>query len=290
MIPSIFLFVLLFGGANAALIKYAGAKISPIDLVFFRSVIAAVAIAPFIGKIELTKFKNDPKSLTLAGLLFAANWILFAYGIQKTSVIMGQLIYVPTSLIVAGLGYFILKEKLSQKEIIGLILSLVGITYLILGSFKTKDILSFGTPFGNFLVVVALFSWAFYLVLTRKISNNYKPLTIIFVDFIISGLISAIFFILNFRNLSLTTFNINLIMAILAIAFLSSIAFFFLNQWIVKHSSAFVSSMLLYPVTLSAIIYGIIFFKEKLDVSLLIGGFIMLIGVFLSTLDTIRKK
>ena len=79
-------------------------------------------------------------------------------------------------------------------------------------------------------------------------------------------------------------------MAILAIAFLSSIAFFFLNQWIVKHSSAFVSSMLLYPVTLSAIIYGIIFFKEKLDVSLLIGGFIMLIGVFLSTLDTIRKK
>jgi len=290
MIPSIFLFVLLFGGANAALIKYAGAKISPIDLVFFRSVIAAVAIAPFIGKIELTKFKNDPKSLTLAGLLFAANWILFAYGIQKTSVIMGQLIYVPTSLIVAGLGYFILKEKLSQKEIIGLILSLVGITYLILGSFKTKDILSFGTPFGNFLVVIALFSWAFYLVLTRKISNNYKPLTIIFVDFIISGLISAIFFILNFRNLSLTTFNINLIMAILAIAFLSSIAFFFLNQWIVKHSSAFVSSMLLYPVTLSAIIYGIIFFKEKLDVSLLIGGFIMLIGVFLSTLDTIRKK
>ena len=290
MIPSIFLFVLLFGGANAALIKYAGAKISPIDLVFFRSVIAAVAIAPFIGKIELTNFKNDPKSLTLAGLLFAANWILFAYGIQKTSVIMGQLIYVPTSLIVAGLGYFILKEKLSQKEIIGFILSLVGITYLILGSFKTKDILSFGTPFGNFLVVIALFSWAFYLVLTRKISNNYKPLTIIFVDFIISGLISAIFFILNFRNLSLTTFNINLIMAILAIAFLSSIAFFFLNQWIVKHSSAFVSSMLLYPVTLSAIIYGIIFFKEKLDVSLLIGGFIMLIGVFLSTLDTIRKK
>ncbi len=290
MIPSIFLFVLLFGGANAALVKYAGAKISPIDLVFFRSVIAAVAIVPFIGKIELTKFKNDPKSLTLAGLLFAANWILFAYGIQKTSVIMGQLIYVPTSLIVAGLGYFILKEKLSRKEIVGLILSLVGITYLILGSFKTKDILSFGTPFGNFLIVVALFYWAFYLVLTRKISNNYKPLTIIFVDFIISGLISAIFFILNFRNLSLTTFNINLITAILAITFLSSIAFFFLNQWIVKYSSAFVSSMLVYPVTLSAIIYGVIFFKEKLDVSLLIGGFVMLTGVFLSTLDTIRKK
>jgi len=290
MIPSIFLFVLLFGGANAALIKYAGAKISPIDLVFFRSVIAAVAIAPFIGKIELTNFKNDPKSLTLAGLLFAANWILFAYGIQKTSVIMGQLIYVPTSLIVAGLGYFILKEKLSQKEIIGFILSLVGITYLILGSFKTKDILSFGTPFGNFLVVIALFSWAFYLVLTRKISNNYKPLTIIFVDFIISGLISTIFFILNLRNFSLVTFNTNLIMAIFAIAFVSSIAFFFLNQWIVKHSSAFVSSMLLYPVTLSAIIYGIIFFKEKLYVNLLIGGLIMLIGVFLSTFDTIRKK
>src|SRR3989338_11327868 len=230
MIPLIFLLVFLFSGANIALIKYAGARISPIDLVFFRSVIAVVAIVPFVNKKEITRFKNNPKILTLAGVLFAANWILFAYGIQKTSVIMGQLIYVPTSLIVAGLGYFVLKEKLSQKEIIGLILSLVGITYLILGSFKTKDILSFVTPFGNFLVVIAIFSWAFYLVLKRKISNNYKPLTIIFVDFIISGLISAIFFILNFRNLSLTTFNINLLMAILPIAFFSSFPFFFLNH------------------------------------------------------------
>src|SRR3989344_8351362 len=290
MIPSIFLFVLLFGGANAALIKYAGAKISPIDLVFFRSVIAAVAIAPFIGKIELTKFKNDPKSLTLAGLLFAANWILFAYGIQKTSVIMGQLIYVPTSLIVAGLGYLILREKLSKKEIIGLVLSLFGISYLIIGSLKTKDVLSFGTPFGNTLVIIGLFSWAFYLILTRKISKSYKPLTIIFIDFIFSGFISLIFFILNFRNLHLGVFNVNLIMAILAIAFLSSIVFFFLNQWLVKHSSAFISSMLLYPTTLSAIIYGIVFFKEKLEISIVIGGLVMLIGVFLSTQDTVSKK
>ena len=290
MIPLIFLLVLLFSGANIALIKYAGARISPIDLVFFRSAIAAVAIAPFINKKELTKFKNDPKILSLAGLLFAVNWILFAYGIQKTSVIMGQLIYVPTALIVALLGYFFLKEKLNTKEAIGLVLSLVGISYLILGSFKTEDVLSFGTPLGNFLVVIAMFSWAFYLILTRAISKNFKPLTIIFIDFAISGLISSIFFISNIRNFYLVTFDVNLIMAILAIACLSSIGFFFLNQWLVKHSSAFISSMLVYPTTLSAIIYGTIFFKEKLEVSLLIGGFIMLIGVFLSTLDTIRKK
>ena len=290
MIPLIFLFVLLFGGANAALIKYAGAKIAPIDLVFLRSIIAALAIAPFVAKNEIIKFRRDPKILSLAALLFAANWILFAYGIQKTSVIMGQLIYVPTSLIVAGLGYLILREKLSKKEIIGLVLSLFGISYLIIGSLKTKDVLSFGTPFGNTLVIIGLFSWAFYLILTRKISKSYKPLTIIFIDFIFSGFISLIFFILNFRNLHLGVFNVNLIMAILAIAFLSSIVFFFLNQWLVKHSSAFISSMLLYPTTLSAIIYGIVFFKEKLEISIVIGGLVMLIGVFLSTQDTVSKK
>ena len=203
---------------------------------------------------------------------------------------MGQLIYVPTAIMVALLGYFFLKEKLSAKEIIGLILSLAGILYLILGSFKTKDVLSFGTPLGNFLVIIALFSWAFYLILTRAISKNFKPLTIIFIDFAISGLISSIFFISNIRNFYLVTFDVNLIMAILAIACLSSIGFFFLNQWVVKHTSAFISSMLLYPATLSAIIYGVIFFSERLETSLIIGGAVMIIGVFLSTLDTIKKK
>ena len=290
MIPLIFLLVLLFSGANIALIKYAGARISPIDLVFFRSVIAVVAIVPFVNKKEITRFKNNPKILTLAGLLFAANWILFAYGIQKTSVIMGQLIYVPTALIVAILGYFFLKEKLSAKEIIGLILSLAGISYLIFDSFKTNDILSLGTPLGNFLVVVALFSWASYLVLTRAISKNFVPLTIIFIDFVVSGLISGIFFISNIGSYSLATFDVKLITAILAVVFVSSIGFFFLNQWLVKHSSAFISSMLLYPTTLSVIIYGVIFFKEKLEASLIIGGVLMVTGVFLSTLDTIKRK
>lgn len=290
MIPIIFLLVLLFGGANAALIKYAGAKISPIDLVFFRSAIAAVAIAPFVNKKELIKFKNDPKILSLAGVLFAGNWILFAYGIQKTSVIMGQLIYVPTALIVALLGYFFLKEKLNTKEAIGLILSLVGILYLILGSLKTNDVLSFGTPLGNFLVVIALFSWASYLVLTRKISNSFKPLSIIFIDFVVSGLISGIFFISKIGNYSLATFDVNLITAILAIVFVSSIGFFFLNQWVVKHSSAFISSMLLYPTTLSAIVYGVILFREKLETNLIIGGAVMITGVFLSTFNMIKRK
>lgn len=290
MIALVFLLFLLFGGASAALIKYAGAKISPIDLVFFRSVIAAVAIVPFVNKKELIRFRNEPKILSLAAILFAANWIFFAYGIQKTSVIMGQLIYVPTVVIVAFVGYFFLKEKLNNKELIGLVLSLVGILYLIFGSFKTNDILSFGTPLGNFLVVIALISWAFYLVITRKISNNFKPLSIIFIDFVVSGLISGIFFILNIKNYSRDIFDANLITAILAMVFVSSIGFFFLNQWVVKHSSAFVSSMLLYPTTLSAVIYGVIFFKEKLEISLIIGGAVMISGVYLSTVDTFRRK
>ena len=291
MIPTIFLIVLLIGGASSALVKYAGSQIDPILLVAFRSVLAAVIVLPFLKRAELQALLKKPLIPTIAGILFAANWITFAFGIQRTSIVVGQLVYVPTSLIVAFFGFLLLKEKLTKKQIIGLVFSITGIIFLIFQSYREQNILSFGTPIGNILIVLGLLTWSSYLLLTRKISKEYKPLTIIFTDFVVSGFVSFLLvpFLVS-QPINIAIFSTQLVLSIVAIALVSSVLFFFLNQWLVKHASAFTASLILYPSTLSAAVYGVVFFKEQLEPALLIGGLMILVGVFLSAFNPGKRK
>lgn len=291
MIFTIFLIVFFIAGANSALVKYAGSQIDPIFLVALRSVLAAIIVVPLVGRAKIQALLKKPLVPLIAGVLFAANWITFAFGIQRTSVIMGQLIYVPTSLIVAFFGFLLLKDKLTKKQILGLLFSIVGVIFLVFKSYQEQNVRSFGTPIGNLLVVLGLLSWSSYLLLTRKVSKEYEPLTIIFTDFVVAGFVSFLLApLLASQPLTIAVFNSKLVLSIIAVALVSSVLFFFLNQWLVKNASAFIASLILYPATLSAAVYGVIFFKEKLEPALLVGGFMVLIGVFLSVFNLGNKS
>lgn len=292
MILAIFLFALIFGGAGSALIKFGGSQINPISLVFFRAVVSLIVVLPFVNKQEVIAAIKNSKTLIVSGLLFALNWIFFAYGIQRTNVFVGQLIYVPTSVLVAGLGYLLLKEKLKKIQITGLFLTLVGMTVLFLESAKSQHALSFGTPLGNLLVTGGLVSWAFYIVVTRKVSDKFSPLSIIFIDFFLTSALSGILLIPASRQVGflLIKFEPTLILSIIVAAVISSVAFFLLSQWLIKNTSAFISSTFIYPTTLSALVYGIVFFGERLSPGIIFASVLILVGVLLGTNISLNKK
>ena len=80
------------------------------------------------------------------------------------------------SIIVVVLSYFILREIITFKKIIGILLAMIGALILIL---QTGDMsINVGTRFGNLLVLINASSYALYLVLVRyineKISSNYN--------------------------------------------------------------------------------------------------------------------
>lgn len=280
----IFLLASLVGGSGAPLIKFTVGVFSPITLVVLRALLAALFITPIVFQKRLFILKEKRMQLILANILFAANWLFFAFGIDHTTVIMGQIIYLPTAAIVAIIGYLFLKEKLTKEQIIGLILAIGGMSFLIYGSYSTGEVLSFGTPTGNFLVMLGLFSWSIYTVVSRSISNLYSPLTITFFNFVMALVLSFILLPLELANRSfpihLTTTGI---LGLLSVALFNSVIFFYLYQWLVKHTSAFISSLSLYLVTVFASMAGIVFFNEKLTTNLIIGVFFIVIGVFLST-------
>lgn len=284
MILLLFLLTALVGGTGAPLIKYAVGVLPPVTFVAIRAFLALIVILPFVAA-KLTKLPLPNKTLVFANLLFATNWFLFAVGLEKTSVIMAQIIYVPTALIVALIGYFFLKEKLSSQQIQGLFLTMVGFSTLIFGSFRYSSNLSLGNPTGNLLVVIGLISWASYIVLTRKVSDKYPPGIILFYNFLATAIISPLILPLEPGNfqLALGSISANTIVNLVAVILITSIGFFSLMQWLIKYTSAFISSLVIYPVSIFGTLGGVIFYGEKITPPFFIGSILIFAGVFMAT-------
>jgi len=281
----IFLSIAIIGGSTAALVKFAVLQFPPVFLVFIRALFSSLLLLPFFLK-ERSNFKKDKISmLILGGLLITANGLLFAFGIQYTSVIAGQLIYVPTALIVAILGWIFLKEKIGSNQVVGLALTILGIAILYYGSISTKDKLSFGSPFGNSLIILGLLCWSGFVVISKKLSKVYTPLQITFFSFLTAIPISLIFLPLEFYNHSISNLNVTTagILAVASLIIFSTVLYFFLYQIVINKTSAFSSSLILYLQAIIAAIIGVIFFDEKLTFLLFVGALLIVIGIIGST-------
>ncbi len=293
MILTIFFLTAVIGAVGGASIKFTLGDFPPMILIFFRGLLAVLILSPviFFQKEKFTIAK-EKKLLLLSGILFSLNWILFAFGIQRTTVIMGQLLYLPTPIIVGIVGFFALKEKITKDQIVGLIITLFGMLILVQGTFASGDSNSFGEPLGNFIIFLGLVSWSLYTITSRKISKAYSPLHLTFINLLIITLISLVILTLPQarQNFNFTTVSGQGIVGLLSVATLNSIGFFGLYQWLIKNTSAFTASLILYPTTVLASIVGIVFFKEKLTVNLLVGGVFVIVGVFVAnSLSHVRR-
>ena len=279
----IFFLTSLIGATVGTLVKLLLFHLDPLTIVAIRFFLGLLIIAPFVFKRQLIKKLISDKFLISTGILFSVNVILYAIGIQYTSLIVGMLLYVLTPLIVAILGYFFLKEKLTGNQIVGLLLSLVGVSILIWNSFKTADILSFGRPLGNLLIGIAVLTWSLYIVISKKNTRKFNPWEITLTNFMVACMISILALGPLIANGKLN-YSFNLKINLMAVS-LAIIALLFIvgYQFLIKNTSAFISSLNIYMQTILSSIFGVILFGEKLKLNLILGALLIITGVFLAT-------
>lgn len=270
------------GGINPALIKLAVGEIPPVTVTWLRVSGAAILLLPF--------FLNSKERIPLRDLYkvlpFGLNLVLFGIGVQFTSVVMSNMLYSIDPIIVAFLGYFFLKEKLSIHSFIGLVISFIGVAILISGSIQTSNIHSFGTPLGNSIVGLASIIWSFWYITSRNLTKQYSNVTILFYASLVTSilLLPILPFEWYFHSFSIQDFfNPDIILIILGIVLISALLFQFLNQWLLKNTSAFFASLTSYGSIFFAGLSGSIIFDEKITVQLFLGGLFIIAGVFLAT-------
>lgn len=289
------LFIANFIGGvfNSVLIKLGVREIPPITFTMFRFLIASLAILPFyLRQSHRESLRKHIWIILAQSVFFAANVGTFSIAIQFTSAIMSQIIYVFVPVVVGIISYFVFKEKFTKNKIIGSLVALLGVLFLIEQSILKADILSLGTLYGNLLILFGVFVYSGYLLLSQKLTKIYSPTTTTFFTFLVTFILLMLVVPFEFINnpLQISKITVVGIGSLFGLAIFSSAIMYFLIQFGIKKAGSFTASLFQYIAPFFTAISAMAVLGEKLTLTIVLGGLLIMFGVFYATTYEYVKK
>lgn len=273
------LFLLFLVWANAyTLIKVAGRSLTPINIALLRFFMVFPFLFFFPSLYRITKIKpaDIPKMILIGAMIVPLYHISLNTAETMVNASVAALIAGFSPVITAVLSAVFLKEKLTRTRIIGLVISLAGVillNYGISGRFEVKNSL------GVLLCLAAVASWAVATVTSKSLYDKYKPLDITIWGLFIGTLMLVPFirqsFFAEMRSISLSSFLAVLYLGILAVLIGYAVWFKAL-----EHKQASSTAAFIYINPILGSLSGVIFLKEKLTPLMIVGGIIIIIGLF----------
>ena len=251
-------------------------------IVFFRLVISSIILFTFVKLRKKLIMPNKQEFKYLLLLAFFEPFIYFmgeSYGLQHISSTLGAVIISTIPLVSPFAAYFFLKEKVTLKNLIGIVVSFIGVILVIfeLGSGLTAS------PLGVSLQFVAVFAAVGYTVVLNKIPNRMNNISIL----LFQNIIGSIYFLpfwsaFEFKRVMNTPFDTDGFMAILKLAiFASTLAYIFFTYSIrnlgVTKSNMFTNSIPVFTAIFAWIILG-----EALNMQKIAGITIVISGLFIA--------
>ncbi|MDO8451888.1 MAG: DMT family transporter, partial [bacterium] len=222
--------------------------------------------------------------------VWAGNMILFNLGIDYTTAIASQLLYLTVPVLVLIEALLFLKESFNTSQLIGLGLGLIGGLIVVLAPSGNA---SFGAFKGNTLIFLGTLCWSLYIMLSRRLSVNLPSIGVL-VPAVFFSWIGSVVMLLSREDMSVFGRIMDVsplgMSALLYVGILSGVVMFILFQWGVKHGPAIVAGSTVYVSMVSGGIGAMIVLGERLTAPFVFGGVLLLGGVFLtSTLPLLEK-
>lgn len=163
-------------------------------LTFFR--MAGAALVFWITSLFLKKEKVARKDILL--LFFASlfgvvlNQGLFLFGLSRTASIDAAIVATTVPIITMIVSALYLKEPITGKKAIGVLIGAAGAILLIVTSNAAQGG-GMGNTLGNLLCLLACISFSLYLTLFKRLITTYSPVTIMKWLFLYAACISFVF-------------------------------------------------------------------------------------------------
>jgi drug/metabolite transporter (DMT)-like permease len=166
-------------GTLAIVLKVSLSDLTPADITWFRFVLAFVVLAAYyyIRKpAYLRILRRPPGLLIIATLCLALNYFGFIKGLQLTSPSAAQIFIQLGPVLLAVSGFMFFREKLSVRQIIGLITVVAGL--VIFYHEQASHLISGGADWslGVFWILIGAIAWAAYSILLKVLVLKFPPM------------------------------------------------------------------------------------------------------------------
>ena len=276
----------LFWAGNFIVGKYAFlTDIPPLSLVFYRWTLVWFILLPFTYK-EIIKYKDiilkNLPILFLLGFTSVGLFNSFTYlALIHTQVINASLFNAAIPAIIILLCFLFKVEKTNKFQILGLIISVLGILAIIT-KLKLDILLSLNFNKGDLIMVGGALTWGIYSTLLKRKKFTLPLLTLVHVICTL-GLISVLpQFLYEYTNGQVIKFDINLVYTLIFLALFPSIGSYYCWAGAVSIVGANRAGISLSLIPLFSTIFAIGIYDEKFQFFHLIGAILIILGLFLS--------
>ncbi len=268
-------------GAASPIFKWSLTNIEPFTLAFLRFFIATIIILPFALKNISIELKDLNKIFLMALFGTTINISLFFLGLEKTSSINAPIIASAGPIFLFIGGFFLLREKLKTKTILGGILGFLGVLTIIFIPIIERGV--DGSFVGNLFLVGATLAGVVHVILNKELAKKYNSLTLVFWTFLIA---TITFFPLFFWETQSKGFLVNLdykgIIGIIFGALLSSAVAYYLFYYAVEKMDVADVGIFTYMDPVVAILIAAPLLGEIPDALFVMGSFLVFFGIFIS--------
>lgn len=280
---------ILWGG-NIVAIRIGVANVPPLWSAFWRMFLGVLIVAIWARSrgVGLWPARGEGRPLLILGVLFAVQIALLNLGTAYTSPGYAVVILNSYAVFANLTGHFLaghsvagnLEQPLTRGRSLGLVLALAGVGILAFGQEVSE--LAPRPLLGNFLIVVSTALLGFRQVYTRWIVQSVDPVRTIVWQMLWSMplfLAAAAFF--EPPVVGSITWQ-----AVAALAYQGWVVAgicFVIWASLLKHHSAGTLSMFAFLVPFSGIALSALLFREPMRVELIVGGILVLAGVWVVT-------
>lgn len=200
--------------------------------------------------------------------IFAFN-VCYGFSIQLNGMSTAAVLLYLMPSIVMLYSCIAFKEKLTLTKIVCLVLSLIGCS-LVSGIVSGFRVSFLGFIFG----IISAFCYASYNILVSSKLKHYHPLTNVFYNFLIAGILDVIYICcIHEMNSMIEIYTVKpyLLLVNIALAILCSLLTYYLFNTALLYIPASKASILATFEPVAAAILGILLFQEHFDVWVIIG-------------------
>jgi drug/metabolite transporter (DMT)-like permease len=282
----------LFWSGNYVFGKYLVMEMSPLQMTFLRWLIAVFLFIPLAHWIERPQWKSVWKEwkillvLAILGIL-GYNFLLYQ-ALQYTTPMNAALVNSINPVVLVLFSLLFLKERISSKNCIGLLISLLGVL-LVLTKGQFQQIFNNTYNQGDLIMLVAILVWTIYSIIGKK-AKAIPPIagTSISVIFALLMMLPMIFFSGTGFNLTLSN---QAIIGIVYMGIFPTVGSFIFWNVSLQYIDASKAGIYLNLITVFTAIISLIL-GNPISIIQVLGGILVFIGVYLTNKKsgTIKKN
>jgi drug/metabolite transporter (DMT)-like permease len=272
----------VFWGTNYAATKFAALSIPPLSIVAVRFVVGGLLMYCVLRIVEPGSRLSRKDILPLAALGclgVAVAQTSFTFGVSMTSAANTGLIFATAPVWGLLVGLALGLERPTWKGVLGVGLSILGV-----GVVFWEGLAGAGgrSLVGDVLVLLAAVGVGSYTVLSMPVLERHSPLAVATYPILFGGplvlVLSTPFFVgLEWEGVGTGTWAAVAFSAVFATAFAFS-------AWQTGISRIGANRVLVYQylITITGVASGVVFFSEVLGIEKIVGGAVILLGVYLA--------